>query len=157
MKRILAMLLVLLLLTPALALAEVDLSGMTYDELVTLKDHINKAMWESQEWQEVTVPQGVYSVGADIPEGHWNISAAQGQTVTVRWGTKLNDAGTDVDVDWNGGIYEYETLVSPTYDYYQASDRTAVDFDLKDGQFVVVDYGQAVFTPYTGKPSLGFK
>jgi hypothetical protein len=75
----------------------------------------------------------------------------------VRWGTKLNDAGTDVDVDWNGGIYEYETLVSPTYDYYQASDRTAVDFDLKDGQFVVVDYGQAVFTPYTGKPSLGFK
>ena len=157
MKRIIAILLTLLLVLPTLALADVDLSAMSYDELVALKDQLNKAIWESKEWQEVTVPQGLYEVGADIPEGHWTIAAADGQSISVSWGTQLNETKTNVDVTWDEGFYEYETLVSKTYSYYQASDRTEVDFDLKAGQYVVVDYGQAVFTPYKGKPELGFK
>lgn len=33
------------------ASAEVDLSGMTYAELVALKDQIDLAIWNSNEWQ----------------------------------------------------------------------------------------------------------
>ncbi len=149
--------LALVLLLPTLALAEIDLSGLSYNELVALKDRINKAMWESQEWQEVSVPQGVYEIGKDIPAGHWSITAAQGQSVAVTWGTKLNEAKTDLDIVWEKGFYEYESLVSPTYEYYNASDRTEVDFDMQAGQYLVVSNGQVVFTPYKGKPSLGFK
>lgn len=43
--------------------AQIDLSAMTYEELVALKDKINLAMWESKDWEEVTVPQGVWTVG----------------------------------------------------------------------------------------------
>lgn len=158
MKRIIAGVLALLLLAPAFALAEVDLSGMTFDELVALRERIDRAMWECEEWQAVTVPQGVYQVGADIPAGHWSIAAAEGQSASVAWGTKLNQTGTDVDVDWDdNGFYEYESIVNPSYAYYQASDRTEVDFDLKEGQYFAVQYGQVVFTPYKGKPTLGFK
>ena len=39
--------------------ADIDLSGMNYDELVALKDQINRAIWNSDDWQEVEVPQGV--------------------------------------------------------------------------------------------------
>ena len=49
----------------------IDLSGLSYDELVALKDRIDLAIWNSQEWQEVEVPQGLYVVGKDIPSGTW--------------------------------------------------------------------------------------
>ncbi len=159
MKRILALCTaVLLMLLPlAYAEAEIDLSGMSYDELVALKDQINKAMWESEEWQEVTVPQGVYEIGEDIPAGHWTIAAADGQYVSVSWGTKLNDTKTDVEMVWEDGFYEMESMVSAKSDYYDDGDRTEVDFDLQNGQYLVVSGGNVVFTPYQGKPSLGFK
>ena len=64
----------------------------------------------------------------------------------------------DIEADWDdGGIYEFESLVSPTYDYYEEGNKTEVDYDLKAGQYIVISYGDAVFTPYKGKPSLGFK
>lgn len=158
MKRILSLLIALLLLLPAAAFAQIDLSGMSYDELVALKDQINKAMWESKEWQEVTVPQGVYEVGVDIPEGHWSIAAADKQSITVSWGTKLAASKVDIEADWSeGSIYEYENLISETYAYYEKGNKTEVDYDLKTGQYIVVAYGDAVFTPYKGKPSLGFQ
>ena len=70
MKRFLSLLVALLLLFPAAALAQIDLSGLSYDELVALKDQINKAMWESKEWQEVTVaPRGVYEGRRGYPRG----------------------------------------------------------------------------------------
>ena len=71
MKRTLCIILAFVLvltLAPA-AFADVDLSGMSFDELVALKDQINLALWNSADWQEVTVPQGVWQVGADIPAG----------------------------------------------------------------------------------------
>ena len=158
MKRIVSLLFVLLLLLPAAAFAQIDLNSMSYDELVALKDQINKAMWESKEWQEVTVPQGIYQVGQDIPEGHWTIAAADGQNITVSWGSKLAASKVDIEADWSeGSIYEYENLISETYAYYEKGNKSEVDYDLKAGQYVVVTYGDAVFTPYQGKPSLGFK
>ena len=76
MKRTIAMVIVFLLVLSDITFAEVDLSGMSYDELVILKDRIDKTIWDSQEWQEVTVPQGLYKIGEDIPAGKWTILAS---------------------------------------------------------------------------------
>lgn len=63
MKKIFALLLALFLL-PAFSLADIpDISGLSYDELVQLNNQINLAMWNSEEWQEVTVPPGTYQIG----------------------------------------------------------------------------------------------
>ena len=80
MKRFFSALLVItLLLGVSSAIADgIDLSQLSIDELVALKDKINLAIWNSQEWQEVKVPQGVWKVGEDIPAGHWSIEACPG-------------------------------------------------------------------------------
>lgn len=154
MKRIFSFVFALalaLFLAPA-AFADVDLSSMSFDELVALKDQINLAIWNSADWQEVTVPQGVWQVGADIPAGKWTIKPIPWGHSYIRIGNELKDAGTDVK-----GIAS-ETVNDPDYTYYDATkDKTEWTVDLTDGQYIVVNYGDCIFTPYAGKPSLGFK
>lgn len=133
--------------------ADFDLSGLSFDELVALKEQLNLAIWNSEEWQEVTVPQGVWVVGEDIPEGHWTISAADGASCGISWGTTLDESGDDIE-----DYIDYESIVSPSYRYYEAnSDRTQIDYVLEAGQYIVISRGSAVFSPFSGKPSLGFK
>lgn len=153
MKKLICIMIALLI--PVAAFAEVDLSGMSYDELVALKDQISLAIWESEEWQEVEVPAGVYTVGEDIPAGQWTIKAANGISVTIEWGDELDESG--VALSWDGKIMEYEYLQSETSRYYEKGDKTEITWDIKDGQYILVDDGIAVFMPYAGKPSLGFK
>lgn len=156
MKRLVCVVLLLSLLALPVC-AEVDLSGLSYDELVALKDRINLAIWASAEWQEVTVPQGVWEVGVDIPAGYWTITAAEGLKAHVCWGDKLNGAKTDID-PWASDVYETGYICSPSHRYYTpGDDRTSVSWELKAGQYIVIDSGTAVFSPYSGKPSLGFK
>lgn len=154
MKRTLCIVLALVLvlsIAPA-AFADVDLSGMSFDELVALKDQINLAIWNSADWQEVTVPQGVWKVGEDIPAGKWTIKAIPWGHSYIRIGSELKDAGTDVK------SIASETVNDPDYKYYDATkDKTEWTVDLMDGQYIVVNYGDCIFTPYAGKPSLGFK
>lgn len=154
MKRLLSLVLacvMVLSLAPA-AFADVDLSGLSFDELVALKDQINLAIWSSAEWQEVTVPQGVWEVGADIPAGKWTLKALPYGHSYIRIGNELKDAGTDVK-----GIAS-ETVNDPKYEYYDSTkDKTEWTVDLVSGQYVVVNFGDCVFTPYAGKPTLGFK
>lgn len=156
MKKFLVILLALTLLSTA-ALAEIDLSGMTYDELVALKDQINLAIWNSQEWQEVTVPIGVWKVGEDIPEGHWTIKPAPGGTMSwgsVSYGTTLDEVGKSLAYDFNG-VYFSEMV--KLEDSGAMVELTELDIDMKAGMYVVIDHNDMIFTPYAGKPSLGFK
>lgn len=156
MKKTIALVLVLLsLVSISFAESDFDLSGLTYNELVALKDQINLAMWQSEEWQEVEVPQGVYIIGDDIPAGKWTIKAADGIYAYVYWGDSLNDAGTEITFD--GKLYEYEGIFSVHYPYYEKGETKEVSWDLKEGQYFIVEDGIALFTPYSGKPSLGFK
>lgn len=156
MKKTIALVLVLVsLVSVSFAGSTFDLSGLSYDELVSLKDQINLAMWNSQEWQEVEVPKGVYVIGEDIPVGKWTIKAADGISAFVCWGDVLDDAGTDLSYD--GKICEYAGIKSVNYRYYEKGDTTEVTWDLKEGQYFIVDDGIALFIPYSGKPSLGFK
>lgn len=155
MKRFFSLFLALMIF-PAWVTAEIDLSDMTYAELVALKDQINLAIWNSNEWQEVKVPQGVWLVGQDIPAGHWSISAV-GDYAGITIGTQLNETGKDIAA-FASDFYEYEKVTNPTYKYFEKdSDLTIIDFELKNGTYVLIEKGTVLFTPYAGKPSLGFK
>ena len=158
MKKILAVALAVaaLMAFPLSARAEekqkIDLSGMSYEELVELKDQINLAIWQSDEWQEVEVPQGVWKVGEDIPAGHWTIKAAEGAWVDIRIGSKLKEGGTKVETRTSAQI------TSPSYHGFDANkDKSEWSVEVKDGVYILVESGKAIFTPYAGKPSLGFK
>lgn len=142
-----------LALAPA-AFADVDLSGMTFDELVALREQIDLAIWSSQEWQEVEVPQGLYKVGADIPAGKWTIRAAPGGQTTVHIGKQLNEDLTDIKfATGSSQLLRAEDWRS----FDPVKDVPSWDVDLQDGYYISFTYGPAVFTPYAGKPSLGFK
>ena len=156
MKKIFAIVVVLVLIG-SFALADVDLSGMSYDELVALKDEINLAIWNSQEWQEVTVPIGVWKVGEDIPEGHWTIKASpEGPSSwgSVHIGTALDEIGKSIDALNSDFTYYVQIKKAGSS---AAVDLEETDIDLKNGTYVIIDNTDMVFSPYAGKPSLGFK
>jgi len=135
-----------------------DLSGLSYEELVALKDCINLAIWESEEWQEVTVPQGVWVVGEDIPAGKWTIKCVDGAFRTeICWGDYLSEDGTSVSDETRGEVYVY--ISNPEHRLYEAGDMTEYTVTLQVGDYVEVASNEdaAVFMPYAGKPSLGFK
>ena len=154
MKRLLSLALACLMvlsLTPA-AFADVDLSGLSFDELVALKDQINLAIWNSSEWQEVTVPQGVWEVGADIPAGKWTILPTASADTYIKVGPETKNGGTEVNAK------VLQRIKDTGYrDFDPSSDVTSWTIELEAGQFLQVDYGPCIFTPYAGKPSLGFK
>ena len=154
MKKVITILitLALILSLSVSALAEFDLSGLSFEELVALKDQINLAIWNSKEWQEVTVPQGVWEVGADIPAGKWTISAADGAISAVTIGKELRDNGQDVKPTASAALVSPSNVV-----YKQDSSRLTWDVELVDGDYIKISTGSVVFTPYAGKPSLGFK
>lgn len=155
MKRFFAFLLMFLMVYPVLA-EDIDLSGLSYAELVALKDRINLAMWQSEEWQEVTVPQGVWKVGEDIPAGHWTVKCAPGASSSeISWGEKLSENGETIA--WSGRHSVYNRVRNPAK--YDNADNYIYEYSfvVVDGDYIVINYGSAVFTPYTGKPSLGFK
>ena len=156
MKKVFILILVLAML-PIVALADLpDISNLSFDELVALRDKINLAMWESEEWEEVTVPIGVWVVGEDIPAKHWSISLspnASAKWASVKYCDLLNAAGTDAGNRFDCKIYAYLDVGSPTNDKYPQ----VIDLDLQPGTFLIIGNASVVFTPYSGKPSLGFK
>lgn len=155
MKKIVFFLIVMLAL-PALACADVDLSGMTFDELVALKDQINLAIWNSDQWQEVTVPQGVWVVGEDIPAGHWTIRAADKAMLMMDYGDRLDD--DKKSLSWAGDIYYSEMLYGKDHIFFdEDTSMIQTDIEAEEGCYFIIKSGNAIFTPYAGKPSLGFK
>jgi hypothetical protein len=162
MKKIYALILaaVIVLAIPTVAFAtsgklDIDLSKLSYDELVELKDQINLAIWNSEEWQEVEVPHGVWQVGKDIPAGKWTISAGDKCNVKLEIGNNLDITGTSIEWDTS---WTFWRIRSKNYRHYDpASDIEYVTIDLQDGVYVTIDEGYVIFSPYSGKPTLGFK
>ena len=132
--------------------ADIDLSGMNYDELVALKDQINLAIWNSEDWQEVEVPQGVWEVGEDIPVGKWEIKALPGAQTKIVYGTEVKEGGTDVTAR------SWQRIKDENYRNYDSNeDVTSWIIEVEEGYYLQVEDGPAVFMPYNGKLSLGFK
>ena len=72
MKKLFCLFLIVCLI-PVFAIAETDLSSMSYDELVELSQQITKEIMSRPEWKQVEVPTGKWIVGTDIPEGFYSI------------------------------------------------------------------------------------
>ena len=159
MKKLITVFLILALLIPAATLAEIpDISGLSYDELVQLRDRINLAMWNSQEWQEVTVPAGVWTIGEDIPAGHWTVTPKD--SIDSFWyGDKLNESKTDAGYGWDYNTGVCVTLngrINKDGTWKYPDEQHSVSVDMKEGMYVVLK-SATIFTPYSGKPDLGFK
>lgn len=153
MKRILslALALILVLAIPVVSFADIDLSGMSFDELVALKDQINLAIWQSEDWQQVEVPQGVYQIGVDIPAGKWTITPKADATTYIKVGDETTNGGTEVKMKFGEVVWDTGAMM------YKEGNLTEYTIELEDGQYLQVDNGIAVFSPYSGKPTLGFK
>ena len=156
MKKLLTIVLIIAMLIPA-ACAEIDLTGMSYDELIALKDKINLALWETKEWQEVLVLQGTYIVGVDIPAGQWTIKAAPVQlSATICHGNVLNEKG-NVEIGSGSGWFCKEVTSKDSVLFNEYNDTDSLDVVLIDGYYLTVTYASVIFTTYDGRPDLGFK
>lgn len=78
MKRLLVLALALALLLTIPVLAADDLSGMTLNQLLTLRTDIEAELLIRGEKKSFTVPAGVYEVGLDFPEGTYTITLNSG-------------------------------------------------------------------------------
>ena len=155
MKRTLCIILVVASFLCSCALAEsIDLSSMSIEELAAPRDRCLMEIMKSDKWQEVTVPQGVWKIGTDIPAGHWTLRMskdAKSVWCGLTYCSKLDDTG--LDADWSGTMH-YEQLARPGSDYPAAAQ---LDIELKEGMYLIIGNTEVVFSPYTGKPDLGFK
>lgn len=136
---------------------QIHFESLSYDELVQLKDQINHAMWNSQEWQEVTVPAGVWEIGKDIPEGHWSFRlAVENQISNVVYTDKLDEYGKDVGLGWKGwhGTLCNKTNNDGTLKWPEYPEEA--DIDMVSGMYFL-NNEPVIFYPYSGKPDLGFK
>lgn len=142
------------LVLPACA-EEIDLTAMTWEELLELKAAITLEQLTRDEWEEVEVPQGVYKVGEDIPAGKWTVRCTRGNHLTISWGQYLDDDGHDID--YFRGTNDAKNIKNANGRLYDEGDATEYTFDAVDGYYIVIEYSSATFTPFAGKPDLGFK
>ena len=156
MKKLVSLLLVFFLFQACASAVMPDLSGLTYDELVQLKSMINLEIWQREEWQEVTVPQGVWIVGEDIPAGTWTVKCAEYVGFSsIEWGDRMGDNGHSIS--WFGKYRDDEDLVGNLYKTEFPSFPLTYTFTARDGDYVVISLGDMIFMPFHGKPDLGFK
>ena len=120
MKRFFCLLFALVLL-PVVSLADLpDISSLSYVELVQLRNQINLAMWNSQQWQEVSVPPGIWEIGVDIPAGHWSVRPAAGCGPDyIIYASSTKDQGHDVDI--LAGEHIMECICDHSAPYYSSS------------------------------------
>ena len=131
MKKLICLLLILCLF-PVIALADVDLSSMSFDELVQLSQSVTMEIMSRPEWKEVTVPSGSWYVGKDIPAGDYSVyPTSKGGYIRV-----LNENG--------------KTLI--TQGLRKETDIFG-KLELKDGYTVQIEDGSLIFRPAVG---LGF-
>lgn len=139
MKKLFSLILILALL-PVIALADTDLSGYSYAELTDLYKQVQRELMSRPEWKEVTVPQGSWRVGEDIPAGSYTISLSKqsGSSSVILWGAE------HYDYDTAGGLLVNAILYK--------DDNVLGKITLKDGNLLEIS-GTVIFTPVKG---LGF-
>lgn len=151
-KRV-AALIALAALLAAPARAEIDLSGLSLAELVELKQQITIAMWETEEWQEVEVPVGMYEIGVDIPAGYWTITAVYNDSSALTWGYQVEEGRAHIARD---SQIEYALITAKTSPSWPINQIESVSWELINGTFLRVGGAPVIFTPFTGH-DLGFK
>lgn len=117
---------------PTANTSHIDLSTLTYSELLNLRSEVECAIIQSEEWRTVTVPVGIYDIGSDIPAGAYSLISAPTNTTTVSL-LVLDSSGATIRT-WN--------LLTA------GSEIGRISFD--EGQSILISGGEIVFTPYVG-------
>ena len=132
MKKLLILAIVLFMIPIAEADDGIDLSALSYAQLVDLQQRISAEIVTRPEWKEVTVPSGTWTVGKDIPAGEYSISATKtGGYLRIR-----DERGSLLQ---GCGIREAEDRIGKV--------------ELKEGYTVEIERGSLIFAPAI---SLGF-
>ena len=112
MKKLISFFLIIALLLPAAALSDLfDISGLSYDELLALRDVVNEAILSSSENETIKLDPGVWAVGIDFPAGVWLVSPLDNQFMHLWYGDKLNDSGTNAGLGWDS-VNGYNKMLS---------------------------------------------
>ena len=135
MKRLFILILAALILAGSAAADSIDLSSMSYDELVALREQLNLAIWNCQEWQEVTVPEGTYIIGKDIPAGHWSIRtlADKHEYFNIFYFDVPDEFGRKPGL---GAKLLSQSIGSPGFSGFGEVNSETVDIDMKDGWYL---------------------
>ena len=131
MKKI-AVAIIAVMVLSSVALADLDLSSFSYEDLLSISQQVSFEIMSRPEWKEITVPSGQWVVGKDIPAGFYSISPTEkGGYLRIRSadGKLLLGQGVRKDSD---AFWKYE---------------------LKDGYTVEIENGSLIFGP---AKSLGF-
>lgn len=135
--RIISLLLVLLFSTIVFANAEtIDLSTLSFDELVALRQQIDMAIMQSDEWKQVTVPVGTYIIGKDIPSGDYAVAYTGRVQSFLCIYPDIQSVG-----DYQCSSHLLSSMMGNT---------TIGKLCLTEGQVIVIEYGELVFSPYKG-------
>ena len=135
MKKIICIVIAVLLISSA-ALAEIDLAGMSYEELAALRDRCQAELMTRPEWKQATVPAGDYRVGVDIPAGEYTILPTPGGYSNV--------------IVWNGEPDDYRAGFSLNESVDGDDQEIIGRAVLRDGNTVSVGGGAVILTPYRG-------
>lgn len=85
MKRLLAIILILVCITSCAAASGIDFSRMTFNQLRELVNAINAEIVSRPEWKKATVPGGEWVVGVDIPAGTYSITPVSSSSLIQIW------------------------------------------------------------------------
>ena len=133
MKRLIAIILILSMLLPAAALADLpDLSNLSTDELLEVIRSAQLLLFSSELVNGITVPQGEYIIGEDIPAGTYRI--------------EITGIGGYFDLyESKDGSKIATGLTGSTYDVTDIGKLV-----LEEGNVLIWRNSTFIFYPYTG-------
>lgn len=137
MKKLITLLLILALLLPAAALADLpDISGLSADELIELNHRIQLRLFSEQLVNGVLINPGQYVVGEDLPAGSYRAEAIlPSNTFTIGLAC----------------VYNPDDLFSETSGSITGEGYTSIGkIIMEEGQIFIVDTYSIMLYPYTG-------
>lgn len=133
MKKLFSVIL-LVCMIPVIAFAA-DLSDLSFDELIKLRNEINVEIVSRPEWKEVEIPTGFWIVGEDIPAGTYTMTTKEQNCDVVIWKGAAGDRSNKLRT------------------YYLHPDEPVGKISLEEGWTVEVTYRKMILSPFSG---LGF-
>lgn len=134
---------VLVLVSVLSVSAQYDLSGFSYTDLLNIVAQAQREMMTRSEFQEVTVPAGLYQVGVEIPAGKWTISLPNSDksyaSAMVDIGDKLDEGKNDISL-WDSTSYD---------SFYLTNDKPSYTITLIDRYYIKIG-SSVVFSTPTG-------
>lgn len=127
----------LLAATPVMA-SDIDLTSMSTEDLVALKDSINTEI--ANRGGDNVIGEGVYIVGTDIKAGSFKVTAMKGYDGYTTFYIFKDSAEYE---EYKGGNYDVGDCVVDL-DSYEEGDIDSGNLTLKEGEVLYVYRGNAV-------------